>query len=222
LSIIGNGVFAYKFFQFSRISVIFCRKVSLFMLSKILVFSFIFSLVSAICTGRTAELAGSIAEGANASVELCISILGVIMLWCAVMEVMKASGLMNTVAKLLTPILGFLFPKAKKDPSVMQNISANVSANLLGLGNAATPAGIRAAEGLHALNGGSVASDDMCMLVIINTASLQLIPTTIGAIRASCGAANPFDIIPAVWFASICSLAAGIFAAKLLSKLYQR
>ncbi len=192
------------------------------MLSKILVFSFIFSLISALCTGKMADLASAITEGATASIELCISILGVIMLWCAVMEVMKVSGLMDKVAKLLTPILGVLFPNAKKDPTVMQNISANVSANLLGLGNAATPAGIRAAEGLHTLSGGKTASDDMCMLVIINTASLQLIPTTIGAIRASCGAANPFDIIPAVWFASICSLLAGIFAAKLLSKLYRR
>ncbi len=192
------------------------------MLSKILAFSFVFSLISAICTGKMNELTAAVTEGASAGVELCISMLGIIMLWCAVMEVMKVSGLMNAVAKLLTPLLGLLFPKAKKDSSVMQNLSANVSANLLGLGNAATPAGIRAAEGLHSLSGGNVASDDMCMLVIINTASLQLIPTTIGAIRASCGAANAFDIIPAVWFASICSLLAGIFAAKLFSKLYRR
>lgn len=192
------------------------------MMSKIWAFSVILSLVTAIFTENTESLAVSAIDGAEGGVTLCISMLGIIMFWCGIMEVMKESGLMEALSKTISPLLGFIFPNARKDKTVMEALSANVSANLLGLGNAATPAGIRAAEGLHRLSGKSAASDDMCMLVVINTASLQLIPTTIGAMRASSGAENPFDIILAVWFASICSLAAGIFAAKLLSRLYRR
>ena len=180
------------------------------------------SLICAILFGKTEALASATIDGASASIELCLSMAGVIMLWCGIMEVARKSGLMDALSKIITPIIGFLFPGAKRDRAVMSDICANVSANLLGLGNAATPAGIRAAEGLHRLSGSKTASDDMCMLVVINTASLQLIPTTIGAMRASCGAENPFDIILAVWFASICSIVAGIISAKLLSRLYRR
>lgn len=181
----------------------------------------LFALICAMFTGKTAELSNAAIEGAKASIDLCLSIAGLILLWCGIMEVMRQSGLMAKLARLITPIVGFLFPRARKNSAVMEDISANVSANLLGLGNAATPAGIRAAQGLHRLSGGTIASNDMCMLVVINTASLELIPTTIGAVRASYGAANPFDIIPAVWVASIASQACGIIAAKLLAKLYK-
>lgn len=174
------------------------------------------SIVCAIAFGKTDVLATAAIDGAKASIELCISIAGLILFWCGIMEIMRRSGLMQKLARLLRPIIAFLFPSA--DKQVMQDISANVSANLLGLGNAATPAGIRAAQGLQRLSGKRHASNDLCMLVVINTASLQLIPTTISAVRASYGAVNPFDIIPAVWLASIVSLAAGIIAAKLLSR----
>ncbi len=179
------------------------------------------SFICAIFTGNIDALTASALSGAEASIELCLSIAGLILLWSGIMEIMKRSGLMDGLSKVITPVIGSLFPKAKKNETVMSDIAANVSANLLGLGNAATPAGIRAAEGLHRLSSGHAASDDMCMLVVINTASLQLIPTTIGAIRASCGADTPFDIIPAVWIASIISLAAGVIASKLLKKLYR-
>lgn len=183
---------------------------------------FLLSLICAVFTGKIDELSASSLDGATAAIELCISIGGLIILWSGVMEIMRRSGLMGGISKLLTPIIAFLFPRAKNDKAVMSDICTNVSANLLGLGNAATPAGIRAAAGLHRLSGGKYASDDMCMLVVINTASLQLIPTTIGAIRASCGAGAPFDIIPAVWLASIISLVAGVISAKMLKRLYRR
>ncbi|MBR5479247.1 MAG: spore maturation protein A [Clostridia bacterium] len=192
------------------------------MMGKLWVCMLVLSFFCAILFGKTSELSSSVLGGAEASVELCISISGLILLWSGVMEIMKKSGLMDKIAKIITPVIGFLFPKAKKDKQIMADISANVSANLLGLGNAATPPGIRAAEGLHRLSGKNSASDDMCMLVVINTASLQLIPTTIGAIRASCGASVPFDIIPAIWVASIISLVAGVFSAKLMARFYRR
>ena len=187
------------------------------MMGKIWVGMICISLISAVITGKLDALSTAAIEGAQASVTLCFSIAGLIMFWCGVMEVMRRSGLMDRLTRLVTPAVGLLFPGARRDRQVMEDISANVAATLLGLGNAATPAGIRAAQGLHRLHSGETASDDMCMLVVINTASLQLIPTTIGAIRASYGAVNPFDIIPAVWLASILSLAAGILAAKLMA-----
>jgi len=179
------------------------------------------SFLCAALTGRLGALTSAAMDGAKASVELCLSIGGMIMFWSGIMEVMRRSGLMDKLARLLIPLIGFLFPNAKSNPEVMADISANMSANLLGLGNAATPAGIRAARGLQRLSNSPEASDDLCMLVIVNTASLQLIPTTIGAIRAANGAVNPFDILPAVWLASIISQTAGIIAARCFSRLYR-
>ena len=177
----------------------------------------ILSLFCGLYTGNLDDVASAALNGAQSAVELSFSMAGVLCLWSGVMEVLNACGLSQKIAGCFHPLLHRLLPQASQDSSSLAAVSANVSANLLGLGNAATPAGIRAAQGLHRLHSGETASDDMCMLVVINTASLQLIPTTIGAIRASYGAANPFDIIPAVWLASILSLAAGILAAKLMA-----
>lgn len=103
----------------------------------------------------------------------------------------------------------------------MEAVSANISANLLGLGNAATPLGIRAAAEMAAAARGDTATDDMCTLVVMNTASIQLIPATVAAVRAAAGAANPFDILPAVWMASLSSVTVGILVAKLLKRLWR-
>lgn len=192
------------------------------MMGKIWVIMVLISIVSAVANGCVSELAAAVTEGASASVELILSIGGMILLWSGVMEIMRRSGLSEKLTKLLLPVLRFLFPSAKRDKTVMGDIAANVSANLLGLGNAATPAGIRAAEGLHCLDGGRDASNDLCMLIVINTASLQLIPTTVAAVRASFGAANPYDILPAVWFASVISQTCGIMTAKFFSRFWKR
>ena len=192
------------------------------MMGKIWVFMIFISLISAVVNGNIPELSASVAEGAGAGIDLILSIGGMIILWSSLLEVMKRSGLLGKLTQLLRPILRRLFPSAKNSPEVLEDISANVSANLLGLGNAATPAGISAARGLYGLTGNSYVSDDLCMLVVINTASLQLIPTTVAAIRASLGAENPFDILPAVWIATAVSQVFGIGAAKLCAKLYKK
>ena len=127
----------------------------------------------------------------------------------------------SCLIRLLRPVLGRLFPEAAGDQRIMDSISANVSANLLGLGNAATPLGIEAAKGLAKKSPGR-ASDGLCMLIVCNTASIQLIPTTVAAVRAAEGCAAPFDILPAVWLASGLSVCAGILACKLLSRLWRR
>ena len=133
---------------------------------------------------------------------------------------MRQSGLAGGLSRLLRPVLGRLFPDASKDGAVMDSLSANVSANLLGLGNAATPLGIRAARRMARGQNG-VADDELCRLVVLNTASLQLLPTTVAGVRAACGCRTPFDILPAVWLSSAISVTAGLLAARLLSRVWR-
>ena len=179
------------------------------------------AILCGLATGRGPEVAAAAMEGARAAVDLCLSIAGMLCLWSGVMEVMRRSGLSGQLSRLLRPVLGRLFPEAAGDQRIMDSISANVSANLLGLGNAATPLGIEAAKGLAKKSPGR-ASDGLCMLIVCDTASIQLIPTTVAAVRAAEGCAAPFDILPAVWLASGLSVCAGILACKLLSRLWRR
>lgn len=169
--------------------------------------------------GCAAEVGAAAVDGAEAAVSFCISVGGMICLWCAVMELMRQCGIANALSNALLPILRRLFPDSADDPAVMEPLSANVSANFLGLGNAATPMGIQAAKALARRSGGTEASNELCRLVVLNTASIQLLPTSVAAIRASYGAAVPFDILPAVWISSAISVTAGLAAAKLLEKL---
>ena len=176
------------------------------------------SVLCGLAGGREAAVAAAAMEGAAAAVELCLSMAGVLCLWMGVMEVMKRSGLAEGLSRLLRPLLRRLYPDFARDREVMDSISANVSANLLGLGNAATPLGIQAARQMSRRTPG-VASDSLCMLVVCNTASIQLIPTTVASVRAAAGCAAPFDILPAVWLASAVSVAVGITAARLMARL---
>jgi spore maturation protein A len=156
---------------------------------------------------------------AGAAVELCLGMLGGMCLWMGVMELMQRSGLAAGLARLFRPLLQRLLPRAARDVETLGALSANVSANLLGLGNAATPLGIRAAQRM-ARGCGGVADDELCRLVVLNTASIQLIPTTVAAIRASLGCQHPFDILPAVWITSFLSAGLGLAGAVLLGKVY--
>ncbi len=178
------------------------------------------SVVCALLTGRGAQTAAAALGGAKAAVELCLSIGGMLCLWSGVLEVMKRCGLSQKLSRLLRPVLRRLYPGLSGDPEVMDSIAANVSANLLGLSNAATPPGLKAARAI-CRHGGRRAGDALCMLVVCNTASIQLIPTTVASVRAAAGSAAPFDILPAVWLASAISVAVGIGAVKLLGRLWR-
>lgn len=134
------------------------------------------------------------------------------------MTLMDRCGLSQKLARLLRPVLRRLLPRASRDSETLAAVSANVSANLLGLGNAATPLGIRAARRM-ALGAEGRATDELCRLVVLNTASVQLLPTTVAAVRAGCGSAAPFDILPAVWVSSILSVSVGLLAARLLERV---
>ena len=178
------------------------------------------AVVCGILTGRGAEVSAAAVEGAAAAVQLGISMAGMLCLWSGVMEVMRQSGLAEKLSRMLAPVLRLLFPQERTDRAVMDSIAANVSANLLGLGNAATPLGLEAARRMARKRPG-VASDSLCMLVVCNTASLQLIPTTVAAVRAAAGCSTPFDILPAVWLASALSVTAGVLACKVLARLWR-
>lgn len=178
--------------------------------------------ITACMTGRTAELSAAVAQGAQQAVTLCLSIAGIMGLWSGVMELMQQSGLCEKITSVLRPLLSPLFHKAGRDRQAMEGISANVTANLLGLSNAATPIGLRAADRLYDLYDREGTPDEVLTFVILNTTSIQLVPTTVAAVRASLGAQQPFDIMPAVWGASVFSVAVGLFAAKLFAWIGRR
>ena len=178
------------------------------------------SILCALATGRGPEVAAAAVEGTSAAVELSLSIAGMLCLWTGVMEVMRQSGLADKLSRLLAPVLRGLYPQAASDQDTMDSISANVSANLLGLGSAATPLGLEAARRLARSSPG-VASDSLCMLVVCNTASIQLIPTTVASVRAAEGCSTPFDILPAVWLASALSVGVGVLACKVFARVWR-
>ena len=178
------------------------------------------SLVCALALGNQSALAPAAMEGAAQAIQLGISMVGALCLWMGVMEVMDRAGLAGKLAKLFQPLLGRLYPDFAGDKGIMDTIAANVSANLLGLGNAATPLGLEAARRMSRRSPG-IASDSLCMLVVCNTASIQLIPTTVAAVRMAAGCETPFDILPAVWVTSLLSVTVGITAAKIFSKIWR-
>ena len=180
----------------------------------------VLSILCGLATGRGPAVASAAVEGASAAVQLALSIAGRLCLWTGGMEVMRRSGLADGLSRLLAPVLRRLFPQAARDRDTMDSISANVSANLLGLGSAATPLGLEAARRLARRSPGT-ASNDLCMLVVCNTASIQLIPTTVASVRAAEGCAAPFDILPAVWLASTLSVGVGITACKIFAGVWK-
>lgn len=188
------------------------------LLSYVWIIMVILSIFCSILTGRTAQTGSAALIGAQNGVTLALSLCGSLCLWSGFAKLTEKSGLARRFSALLRPLLSKLFPEASRDPSALQDLCGNLTANFLGLGNAATPMGISAVRRMHALSGKPDASDEMCRLIVLNTASIQLIPSTVGAVRASLGSARPFDILPAVWLTSACSVTAGLLAARLFSR----
>ena len=190
-----------------------------------MVMSWIYTLIIAIAvicsiiSNSGKAVSAAVLQGAQAGVDLAITMAGSICLWSGVGKLMEAGGMTALLSRLLRPLLGLLFPSTKQDDLLARSLSANICANVLGLGNAATPMGIDAAKRMVRRPG--VATDEMCRLIVLNTASIQLIPGNVAAVRASLGAAAPFDILPAVWITSVCSAGLGLTAAWLLGKLWK-
>jgi len=178
-------------------------------------------LISALYNGSGSALAASIMEGAQAGVTLAISIAGSILLWTGVGHLMEKIGLTEKLSLLFKPLLRRIFPSTQRDITLSHHLSANICANFLGLGNAATPMGILAAKRLAAHSHPGYANDQLCRLIVLNTASIQLIPANVAAVRVSMGCSTPFDILPAVWLTSFCSAGAGLLSAWLLGKVWR-
>ena len=176
------------------------------------------SILCALRNGNGGDMAAAVLQGAQTGVNLGFSMAGAICLWSGVAAVMEAAGIMEVLSTLLKPLLSWLFPTTKKDKVLCRKLSANVCANFLGLGNAATPMGIQAAKRLKR---GETATDELCRLIVLNTASIQLIPANVAAVRAGLGCKTPFDILPAVWITSFLSAGLGVSAAWVLGKVWK-
>ena len=175
------------------------------------------SILCAAVTGRGQMLSAGVMQGAQAGVTLAISIAGSLCLWSGVGRLMEKIGLTDALARLFRPVMERLFPSTRQDRQLAGALSANICANFLGLGNAATPPGIEAAQRLAQGRNGK-ASDELCRLIVLNTASIQLIPANVAAVRSGLGCPSPFDILPAVWVTSLCSAGLGVAMAWLLGK----
>ena len=179
----------------------------------------IISFVVAVFTGNTEALSASIMEGAGDATQLIIGILGMMCLWSGMMEIANRSNLSLLISRAFSPILRLLFRDVPAQSKAFKYISLNISANLLGLSNAATPFGIAAMKELKKSNPTlHRATDSMVLFVVLNTASLQLLPTTLAVYRGQYGSANPFDILPCVWISSLASLVVAVVIAKVFSK----
>lgn len=175
----------------------------------------VLSFVVSIFTGRINEVAGAAMDGAAGAVETCVGLLGVMCLWTGIAKIAENSGLINVFSRLLRPITKFMFPNLSKNSAAHSAIVMNMVANILGMGNAATPLGLRAMKELDRINPHkNSASDEMCMFAVINTASIQIIPATVIALRQLHGSKAPSEIIFPVWICSITAATVGILAAK--------
>lgn len=174
----------------------------------------IVSIIVSIVNGTVNETINGAFEGAKESVFVVLSFAGVMCFWTGMMRIAEKSGIMGKVEGLLRPVIRFLFPNSASEAK--KYIAMNMSANLLGMGNAATPMGIKAMQALDRENSNPLyASDDMCMLVVLNTTSIQLIPTTIIALRVAANSADPFSIVLPIWISSLTAVLVAVFLAKL-------
>ena len=178
------------------------------------------SVAASLILGNGASLAAAVPEGAQAGLALAFSLAGSICLWSGVGKLMEKAGLTAILARFFSPLLGHIFPSFRTDPVLAGHLSSNVCANFLGLGNAATPMGIQAAKRLS--GGKDEATDELCRLIVLNTASIQLIPATVAAIRSQFGSRSPFDILPAVWVTSIVSAGTGLAVAWILGRIWRK
>ena len=212
------------------------------MLGKIFGTISVLSVIIAVFTGRIDRVGLSVIQGADSAVKLILSLAGMMCLWSGVVRVMQYTGFTETLAKLISPVLKIMLPytyglKKQGDTdavSALQSVSANIGANILGIGNAATPLGIDAVKKLNDVKNKSKTSDisdinninsangDMIMFVVFNCASVQIIPTALIALRSAAGSQNAFGIIPGVWICSLLTAAFAVALTKILGAVFCR
>ncbi|MGN0595463.1 MAG: nucleoside recognition domain-containing protein [Hominimerdicola sp.] len=185
------------------------------MLGFLILVLMILSILAGFFTGQTDAVSASALSSCNKAVELVIYLAGSMALWGGVMRIADKSGLTKKIGRMISPITSLLFKDINNNPKAKNAVTMNITANLFGLGNAATPLGIAAAKALD--DGSPNSKRNIAMLVVLNTASIQLIPTTIGAMRLAHGAENPFDITPAILITSLVSTVIGCLAVYALN-----
>lgn len=180
----------------------------------------VISCVYGILTGRVNQINDSIFASAKDAVNLCITFFASLTLWNGIMNIASETSIIEKLSKLFSPFIKFLFPETYKNETINKEISMNIIANMMGLGNAATPLGIKAMQSMQKENSKKdTLSNSMIMFIVINTASLQIIPTSIIAIRNSLGSQNPTGIIIPIWISSICAVISVIIITKILLKV---
>lgn len=195
------------------------------MMKWVMTIMLVLSVIFALFTGRIGDVSAAFLSECNSAVELIISLCGIICLWSGIMGVAQKSGLTEQLAKALSPLLSVLFKGLKKGGRAMQYISLNLTANILGLGNASTPFGLKAMKEIEAEEGSAEpekASRNMIIFTVMNTASLQIIPTTVAALRLKAGSENPMEILPCVWLVSLLSLTAALLGTGFFRRIWER
>lgn len=186
------------------------------MMNRILPIMIVLSLISAIATGRMSELSSAVVSGGTAAVELVLSLIAAMCFWGGVMEVAEKSGVTSGVSRLISPVMKLLFPRLRRDNHTLEAMSMNITANMLGLGNAATPLGLEAMRRLQNVNESTEkASDEMVTFVVMNSAAVRIIPTTVATLRGQYGSAEPMSVLLPTLLTSVCALAVGLTVAKL-------
>lgn len=190
------------------------------MMNYVWAFLLAFSFIVSIFSGSTAALSKGLLDAASSAVETALRLLGTMALWNGITEIMSQAGLDKKLQRFLSPLMRLIFPTYKNTPAGSA-ICANITANLLGLGNAATPLGIEAMRRIKEMNGSDKADNETVRFVVINSAALTLIPTTTAALRSAAGSESPFSIILPVWLTGITALFVGLIAEKILSKRWK-
>jgi spore maturation protein A len=203
---------------FLKININFYRMEEIQLINYIWFFMIGIGVVIGMINGRMGEVSKAIIDSSESAVTISIGLIGVMSLWLGIMQIAEKSGLMDILSRLLKPVIIKLFPEVPKDHPAIGAMIMNISANMLGLGNAATPFGIKAMEYLQELNNRDVASNSMCTFLVINTASVQLLPAVMIGVRASLGAKNPADFVVVGLLSSVTALIAGIIVVKTLEK----
>ena len=183
----------------------------------------VFAFVASIITGNMQELSAAVIQGGQDADSLLLRLVSMLCLWGGIMEIAEKAGVTAAFAKVLSPVMRLIFPRLKKNEYALEAISMNITANILGLGNAATPLGLEAMRRLQQVNEDTLsASDEMVIFVVMNTAAMHIIPTAVATMRGQYGSQSPMAIMPASILTSACALTVAIFFAKLGNRLGKR
>lgn len=228
----GEFIVTYIFRLVNRLNYKFCKNVSTFflkqerygsMIAKCFVGITLFSIIFAVFSGNTPMLTGAVVDGCTRAVQLSIELCGMSCLWCGLLQVFTDSGILDFVSRILSPILRRIFPAAWKSGTGKREITAAVSANILGIGNAATPYALAAMQKLDSLNPNpTVTTSDMAAFTVLGTASLNLLPTTLITLRRAAGSAEPYAILIPIWLSSIVCAGIGVILVRLCAAVWER